>query len=98
LPIVHASDLAKTLPGLGNAQAVRIDPDSRAVGRSLREIDLRGLTGATVIAIDRKPAEVVYPTAQEVLRAGDAVILTGTADAVAAARELLAPGPSQAVG
>jgi monovalent cation:H+ antiporter-2, CPA2 family len=77
------------LPGLGNAQVIRLDPGSPAVGRTLRELDLRGLTGATVIAIDRRPADVVYPTAEERLRAGDTLVVTGAAAAVEAARQLL---------
>jgi CPA2 family monovalent cation:H+ antiporter-2 len=79
----------KVLPGLGNARAVRLGAASTAVGRTLRELDLRGLTGATVIAIDREPEDVVYPTAEETLRAGDTLVLTGTTAAVEAARELL---------
>jgi K+/H+ antiporter YhaU regulatory subunit KhtT len=45
-----------------------------------------------VIAIDRRPADVVYPTAEETLRAGDTLVVTGAAGAVAAARELLESG------
>jgi monovalent cation:H+ antiporter-2, CPA2 family len=77
------------LPGLGNAQAIALPPGACAVGKTLRELDLRGLTGATVIAIDRQPADVVYPTAEEMLRAGDTLVVTGAAAAVEAARELL---------
>jgi CPA2 family monovalent cation:H+ antiporter-2 len=77
------------LPGLGNAQAIRLAPEACAVGKTLRELDLRGLTGATVIAIERQPSDVVYPTAEEILRAGDTLVVTGAAGAVAAARELL---------
>jgi CPA2 family monovalent cation:H+ antiporter-2 len=77
------------LPGLGNAQAVRLGPEATAIGKTLRELDLRGLTGATVIAIDRQPADVVYPTAEETLRAGDTLVVTGAPAAVASARELL---------
>ncbi|HEY4394311.1 MAG TPA: cation:proton antiporter [Polyangia bacterium] len=77
------------LPGLGNAQAIRLGPDASAVGKTLRELDLRGLTGATVIAIDRQPADVVYPSAEETLRPGDTLVVTGAAAAVEAARELL---------
>ncbi len=80
------------LPGLGNAQAIRLEQGSPAVGRTLRELDLRGLTGASVIAIDRRPADVVYPTAEETLRAGDTLVVTGAAAAVEAARELLRRG------
>jgi CPA2 family monovalent cation:H+ antiporter-2 len=84
------ADTPPALPGLGNAQAIRLEPGSHAVGRTLRELDLRGLTGATVIAIDRQPADIVYPTAEETLRAGDTLVVTGTAAAVEAARGLLA--------
>jgi CPA2 family monovalent cation:H+ antiporter-2 len=78
------------LPGLGNATAVPIEASSTAVGRTLKQINLRGLTGATVIAIDRDSADVIYPTGDETLRAGDALIVTGTTDAVQAAQELVA--------
>jgi len=81
---------AVLLPGLGNATPVPIVAGSPAVGRTLKQINLRGLTGATVIAIDRDAADVIYPTGDEELRAGDALILTGTNEAVQAAQEMLA--------
>jgi CPA2 family monovalent cation:H+ antiporter-2 len=77
------------LPGLGNATAVAIAAASPAVGRTLKQINLRGLTGATVIAIDREAADVIYPTGDEVLAAGDALIITGTTEAVQSAQALL---------
>jgi monovalent cation:H+ antiporter-2, CPA2 family len=82
-------DVPAELPGLGNARAFRLGADSHVVGRTLRQLDLRGLTGATVIAIDREPADVIYPTADETLRPGDTLVVTGAAEAVAAAQELL---------
>ena len=84
------------LPGLGNATAVAIAAGSPAVGRTLKQINLRGLTGATVIAIDRESADVIYPTGDEELRAGDALIVTGNAEAVQAAQELVAAAPAPA--
>jgi CPA2 family monovalent cation:H+ antiporter-2 len=95
----HPAPPAALLPGLGNATAVPITASSAAVGRTLKQINLRGLTGATVIAIDRDSADVIYPTGDETLRAGDALIVTGTTDAVQAAQELVAaPGaPSRTV-
>ena len=54
-------------------------------------VNLRGLTGATVIAIDREAADVIYPTGDEELREGDKLILTGTTEAVQAAQGLLTP-------
>jgi monovalent cation:H+ antiporter-2, CPA2 family len=77
------------LPGLGNATAVPIVAGSPAVGRTLKQINLRGLTGATVIAIDRDAADVIYPTGDEVLSSGDALIVTGTTEAVQAAQAML---------
>ena len=81
---------APLLPGLGNATPVPIVAGSPAVGRTLKQINLRGLTGATVIAIDRDAADVIYPTGDEELRPGDALILTGTTEAVQAAQDMLA--------
>ena len=59
------------------------------VGRSLKELNLRGLTGATVLAIERGAGESVVPAADERLRENDVLVLTGTQEAVAAACELL---------
>jgi CPA2 family monovalent cation:H+ antiporter-2 len=86
-------DLSRLLPGLGDTSTVRLAAGSPPVGRSLRDLNLRSLTGATVIAIDRADggaADVVFPAADEVLRAGDALVLAGSDEALAAARDLLA--------
>jgi CPA2 family monovalent cation:H+ antiporter-2 len=89
LESVHA-----LLPGLGDPVPVRLGPHSNGVGRTLRELDLRGLTGATVLAIVRADGTACLPTARETLQAGDVLALAGAPDAVAAARDLLqAPRP-----
>jgi CPA2 family monovalent cation:H+ antiporter-2 len=77
------------LPGLGVVQPVRLASDSRAIGKSLAELDLRALTGASVIAITRDEGEVIAPTGRETLRAGDVLALAGSRDAVLAARAAL---------
>lgn len=77
------------LPGLGDPVAVTIAPDSPSVGKTLAELDLRGRTGATVLAIVRGAEGVIVPTAQEALCEGDCLALTGTHEAVDAARGLL---------
>jgi CPA2 family monovalent cation:H+ antiporter-2 len=90
----HALDqVRRLLPGLGEPVVVRLDPGSGAVGRTLAQLDLRGATGATVLAIARSEAGVVAPGAGEVLRAGDVLALAGTHEAVEAARRLLSSGP-----
>ena len=53
------------------------------------ELDLRGRTGATVLAIRREGASIPNPEATERLREGDVLALTGTADALDAARAAL---------
>jgi CPA2 family monovalent cation:H+ antiporter-2 len=47
--------LDQLLPGLGPITPVRLRSDSPAVGRTLAELNLRGLTGALVLAIVREP-------------------------------------------
>ena len=83
------------LPGLGLSVPVALAPRSLAVGRTLAQLDLRGLTGATALAIHRDSGDVLVPTAREVLRAGDVIALAGTEESVRAARELLAGPPEK---
>jgi CPA2 family monovalent cation:H+ antiporter-2 len=77
------------MPGLGEPVSFRLEPHSRAVGKSLAELNLRGVTGTTVLAITRAGGDVLLPSAREILRAGDILALAGTQEAIAAARELL---------
>jgi monovalent cation:H+ antiporter-2, CPA2 family len=88
MPTAQAMDVNTLLPGLGVTATMDLDPASRYVGKTLKQIDLRGLTGASVIAIERAGA-MVHPTGDEALLANDTLVLIGTRDAVAAAQELL---------
>jgi CPA2 family monovalent cation:H+ antiporter-2 len=86
-----AGDIGKLVPGIGAAAPMILAPEHFGVGLSLKQIDLRGRTGASVIAIQRD-AHAVFPSGDDVLRAGDTVVLTGTSESVDAARHLLAIG------
>jgi CPA2 family monovalent cation:H+ antiporter-2 len=77
------------LPGLGALTAVRLASSSPAIGKTLAELNLRALTGASVLAITRDDGPVVTPTAQETLHVGDVLALTGTHEAIEAARKQL---------
>lgn len=77
------------LPGIGEPESVALDATSAAVGRTLAELNLRGMTGATVLAIRRGSEGVLVPSAQEVLRAGDILALAGTHEAIDAAKGVL---------
>jgi CPA2 family monovalent cation:H+ antiporter-2 len=88
---VQALDSAnQILLGLGSPVPIELAPEHAAVGKTLAEIRLRGLTGATVLAIRRGDKSVLVPSGQERLEAGDVLAVAGTQDAVEAARELLA--------
>jgi len=68
---------------------IQLPPQSRAVGRTLAELNLRALTGAMVVAISRDGGEVILPESAEVLREGDTLALAGATAAIAAARAIL---------
>jgi CPA2 family monovalent cation:H+ antiporter-2 len=78
------------LAGLGSPVPIELRPENAVVGKTLAEIQLRGLTGATVLAIRRGDESVVVPSGHARLQAGDVLAVAGTHDAVAAAKELLA--------
>jgi CPA2 family monovalent cation:H+ antiporter-2 len=82
------------LPGLGDPTSLRLAPEHYAVGKTLAEINLRGLTGATVLACVRDGRGVLIPTGREALRPGDVLALAGTHAAIEAARGLLTEGPA----
>jgi len=84
--------IEQLMPGLGALTAVQLEASSPAVGQSLADLNLRALTGASVLAIAREGGNVVAPTAREILRQGDVLALTGTQEAIAAARKLLQTG------
>ncbi len=77
------------MPGLGATVAVQLTAACKGVGRSLGELDLRGRTGASVLAIRRDGAPLPSPGPTERLREGDVLALTGTADALESARAAL---------
>ena len=82
-------EVGQVLPGLGSPTRFTLDAGSPAVGRTLASLNLRGATGATVLAIARGSEGVLVPTGHEQLRVHDVLALAGTQEAVAAARGLL---------
>lgn len=76
------------LPGIGSLTSVQLEEDSAATGKTLLEINLRALTGASVITILRGGAGLEL-TGREVLRSGDVLALAGTNEAIGAAKALL---------
>ena len=83
------AEVSAMLPGFGDLSTIVLASDARAVGKTLAELDLRAKTGASVLAITREGGGTANPLATEPLCAGDVLAMAGSAEAIAAARELL---------
>jgi CPA2 family monovalent cation:H+ antiporter-2 len=81
-------DFDRLLPGLGAPLPVRLEEGSPAVGRTLTELNLRAITGATVLAIVRQGQGLV-PAPHDMLEVGDVLALAGTHEALDSARQIL---------
>jgi CPA2 family monovalent cation:H+ antiporter-2 len=82
----------EVLPGMGDPVPLRIAAGSSVAGRSLADLNLRSITGATVLAILRDRGEqVLMPSGPQVLREGDLLAVVGSHEAVESARALVAP-------
>ncbi|HST08075.1 MAG TPA: cation:proton antiporter, partial [Gemmatimonadaceae bacterium] len=88
-------DVNAILPGLGEPVAIRVSPQSIAVGRSLAQLNLRGATGATVLAIKRGDKQIPTPLGREVINLGDVLAVAGAHDAISIARAIFSPDPGQ---
>ena len=79
-------------------ESIFLMPGSPAIGKTLGELDLRGETGATVIAVIRQGATKVSPGADYELSERDTVILVGTPAKLVRAMDLLSPAELQPEG
>jgi CPA2 family monovalent cation:H+ antiporter-2 len=77
------------LPGLGAPVAIQVMAGSPAANKTLATLNLRGRTGATVLAIVRANEQVLVPRGHDVLRADDVLAVAGSTEAVDAARGLI---------
>ena len=80
------------LPGLGTLVPLTVEPGSEVDGMTLGDANLRGRTGATVVALVRGEKRIAFPQADERLQAGDQVALTGSHEAIVEAAGLLRGG------
>lgn len=82
-------EVRQLLPGIGALTPVVIEGGDAATGRSLADLNLRGLTGASVVGLCRGAERIVLPPAHATLQAGDTLALTGTQEAIASAIEVI---------
>jgi CPA2 family monovalent cation:H+ antiporter-2 len=85
-------ELRQTLTDV-DIMPVRVAEDGAIVGQKLAESDLRRLYGITILAIRREDEIVPNPGGDEVVQAGDVLVVMGLGEEIAAARDLFA-GPS----
>ena len=62
---------------------------SQGLGRSLAEMNIRGITGASILQVNRQGTVLVAPSAALRFEAGDEVLVVGSEEQVAAARGLI---------
>lgn len=67
--------------------------DSRALGRTLDSLDVRGAIGASVLAVMRDGTPLVNPPGDLTLRAGDQLLALGTEAQLKRLEQLIAAGP-----
>ncbi len=88
IPQVEMGNLHAAMHDAGT-ETVKIEADSPVIGRSLGELNLRGTSGATVIAVVHEGETLVSPGAQYVLSESDNVLLLGSADQIELALKIL---------
>ncbi len=76
----------------GTAETFVLQPGHTACGKTLRELDLRRRTGATVLGIIRGDQVLAHPAADLVFAEGDGLVLAADHASVIAALELLEQG------
>jgi len=69
-----------------------VDASSPLVGHSIGEARIRTRTGASVVAVIRRPGAIPAPEPDFVFEVDDTLVVAGTADGVNRVRELLQTG------
>jgi CPA2 family monovalent cation:H+ antiporter-2 len=92
LPQEPTSDHSPSSLGLTNLHEVALEESSYAVGKTLAELRLRSLTGATVIAVRLRGEANQHPMPDEPLQASDVLLVAGCRADQLAAETLLRNG------
>lgn len=74
-----------------STETIQLTEDSPVVGKGLGELDFRGASGATIIAVMRDGETKVSPGADYRLEAGDTVVLLGSPGKIERAVRILQP-------
>ncbi|MBC7901298.1 MAG: cation:proton antiporter [Saprospiraceae bacterium] len=97
LPPVKMDDTNVALDA-ASTETIKLENDSPVIGRNLGELDLRGQSGATVIAVLRDGQTKISPGANYRLAVGDTVVLLGTPAKLDRAKVIFLPEESSTMG
>ncbi|KAB1197664.1 MULTISPECIES: cation:proton antiporter regulatory subunit [Haloferax] len=78
---VKTTDIETLLGGNTLLEWVEVGTESDVAGKTLGESDLRQVTGASVIAIERGDEVITSPGGDAVIEAGDMLVVIGPRDA-----------------
>ncbi|UQA92029.1 cation:proton antiporter regulatory subunit [Streptomyces halobius] len=82
------ADLTKEVPGLQSGQA-EVRAGSPYVGQPLGHTRARTRTGASILAIVRGKDVIASPGPDQVLRAGDVLVIIGTREGIAGVEQIV---------
>lgn len=72
-------------------ETIKLDADSPVVGKTLRDVDLRNKSGATIIAVVRDGETKINPGAGYELQEGDSIVVLGSAKKIERASKIFHP-------
>lgn len=94
VPVPTMMDQVNVALHEANTETVRIVENSPVAGLDLGKVDLRGQTGATVVAVLHNGGTEINPGADYILNAGDMVVLLGSPEQIEHATRILQPDES----
>lgn len=61
---------------------VNVDKDSQMAGKSIKDLQIRKKTGASVVSIIRDNQTITNPAPEEIIRAGDTLVIVGNKEQI----------------
>ncbi|MEO7672763.1 MAG: cation:proton antiporter [Pyrinomonadaceae bacterium] len=90
MPTEKPADIAVALDA-ASTETIALEADSPVLGKTLGELDIRGKSGATVIAVLRDGETKISPGANYTLAVGDTVVLLGSPGKLDRAKTIFKP-------
>lgn len=91
LPQIKMANLNAALHA-ATTETIKLNQNSPIIGKNLGELDLRGLTDVTLIAVIRNGETRINPGANYKLREDDTLVLLGSSEKIEEAIKILQPG------